>query len=238
VWKGCLVHDLENFDFFNLEIARTRENRLPAQSGVVGVSVAKGSVTADVCVAVIGNNHATKVWTASGTTKDCLVFVCGNQRKSARRDVVRIRQREKETLLAVIHPGLELRGDSHSTGVNPPKMFPSVSKITVSVFGWPSQRLWNWEALKASRLPRHSSLNCFPRNTARIAGKYEMIAEPSSRSASLALSLSGLDYRSAAAWLPRSALNSDDSRAAVPILRALVLSRPTTLTAVTLTLPV
>jgi hypothetical protein len=31
--------------------------------------------------------------------------------------------------------------DSHSTGVNPPKMFPPVSKMTVRVFGCLSQRL-------------------------------------------------------------------------------------------------
>jgi hypothetical protein len=31
--------------------------------------------------------------------------------------------------------------DSHSTGVKPPKTFPAVSKTTVRVFAWPSQRL-------------------------------------------------------------------------------------------------
>jgi hypothetical protein len=30
--------------------------------------------------------------------------------------------------------------DSHSAGVKPPKMFPSVSSINVSVFAWPLQR--------------------------------------------------------------------------------------------------
>jgi hypothetical protein len=32
-------------------------------------------------------------------------------------------------------------------------IFHSVSKITVSVFAWPSQRPWNWEAPKPLRLP-------------------------------------------------------------------------------------
>jgi hypothetical protein len=39
----CLVLDLEYFDFLDLEIHRTREKRLSVQSGVVGVTVAKGS---------------------------------------------------------------------------------------------------------------------------------------------------------------------------------------------------
>jgi hypothetical protein len=43
VWKSCLFCDLKDFDFLHLEIVRTRENRAPAQSGVVGVNVAKGS---------------------------------------------------------------------------------------------------------------------------------------------------------------------------------------------------
>jgi hypothetical protein len=30
--------------------------------------------------------------------------------------------------------------ESHATGVKPPKMFPRVSSISVSVFAWPSQR--------------------------------------------------------------------------------------------------
>jgi hypothetical protein len=30
--------------------------------------------------------------------------------------------------------------DSQDTGVKPPKTFPFVSKITVRVFAWPSQR--------------------------------------------------------------------------------------------------
>jgi hypothetical protein len=55
VLKSCLFCDLEDFDFLHLELARTGENRLPVQSGVVGVSVAKGSPTAGGCVAVIEN---------------------------------------------------------------------------------------------------------------------------------------------------------------------------------------
>jgi hypothetical protein len=45
-----------------LEKLRTREKRFPVQSGVVGVNIAKAiSVTALVCVAVIGNTNVTKV---------------------------------------------------------------------------------------------------------------------------------------------------------------------------------
>jgi hypothetical protein len=56
IWMGRLVPDLEDFDFLRFEFARTREESLPVQAGVVGVSAAKaGSETAGVCVAVIGN---------------------------------------------------------------------------------------------------------------------------------------------------------------------------------------
>jgi hypothetical protein len=71
VWKSPLFCDLEDFDFLHLEIARTHENRPPLQSGVVGVSGVKGSVTAGACVAVIGNiNVIPKGWTSSGITPD------------------------------------------------------------------------------------------------------------------------------------------------------------------------
>jgi hypothetical protein len=76
----------EDFDFCDLEIQRTRANDIPVQSGVVGVTVAKPSGTAGVCVAVIGNNNVIKAWTISGATIDCLVLHFGFQRKSLRRD--------------------------------------------------------------------------------------------------------------------------------------------------------
>jgi hypothetical protein len=100
--KGCLVCDLEDFDVFDLEFPRTRENDKLVQFGVVGVRAAKGSVTVGVCAAVIGNSHSIKVWTPFGITRDCLVLLFRLQRKSPRRDVVRILQREKKTLLTVI----------------------------------------------------------------------------------------------------------------------------------------
>jgi hypothetical protein len=106
VWKCCLVDDFEDFNFFELEIHRTRENRLPVQSGIVNVNISgaiKISQIVGVCVAVIGNTNVTKVWTQSGMTKDCPVLLFGIQRKSSRRDVVRILQREKKTFLTVIH---------------------------------------------------------------------------------------------------------------------------------------
>jgi hypothetical protein len=68
-WDGRLVPDFENFNFLHLEILRTREKRLPVQSGVVGVTFAKdGCVTASVCVAVTGNTNVTIEWTQFGIT--------------------------------------------------------------------------------------------------------------------------------------------------------------------------
>jgi hypothetical protein len=40
-WKRCLVCDLEDFDFFDLETQRTCQKRSPVQSGVVDVTAAK-----------------------------------------------------------------------------------------------------------------------------------------------------------------------------------------------------
>jgi hypothetical protein len=120
----CLPSDLEDLDFLDLETLPTRENDLLVQSGVVGVSAAKPSVTVGVCVAVIENSNVTsnskpyvafgittdcdqpitttKTWTAFGITPDCPVLLFGLQRKSPRRDVVRILQREKKTFPTVI----------------------------------------------------------------------------------------------------------------------------------------
>jgi hypothetical protein len=104
--KSCLLCDLENFNFFHLEMIQTRENDVPIQSSVIGVSAAKGSVTETVCMAVIGNNHVprriTKVWTMSGITNDCLVLHFGLQRKCPRRNVARILQCEKKTVQTII----------------------------------------------------------------------------------------------------------------------------------------
>jgi hypothetical protein len=57
VWRSCLFCDFEDGDFLHAETIRTRENRLPVQSGVVGVSVAKESVTVGFCVAVLENTN-------------------------------------------------------------------------------------------------------------------------------------------------------------------------------------
>jgi hypothetical protein len=89
-----------------LEILRTREKRLPDLSGVVGVIVVKvASEAVGACVAVIVNPNVPKDWTFLGITTDYHVILSGLQRKSPRRDVVRILQREKETLHTYI--GLE-----------------------------------------------------------------------------------------------------------------------------------
>jgi hypothetical protein len=81
-----------------LEKQRTRENRVPVQFGVVGVTVANVSPTVGVCVAVIVNTNASQSWASMGRRIDCVVSYDGFQCKSLRRDVVRILQREKETL--------------------------------------------------------------------------------------------------------------------------------------------
>jgi hypothetical protein len=133
-----------------LELWRTREKRVPIQSGVVGLTAAKLSPTVAVCVAVIGNMNVIKAWTAVfGQTKDCPVLLFGLQRGffSVKRKLLRLGSALEQLSSFPFHfldshlclP--EKGADSHSTGVNPPKMFPSVSKITVSVFACPSQRL-------------------------------------------------------------------------------------------------
>jgi hypothetical protein len=138
---GC---NLQDFNFFDLESRRTRENDLPVQPGVVGVRVAKLS-GAGICVAAIVNpnvNSATKTWTKFGITTDRPFLRFSFQRKSPCRDVVRILHREKKLfrLLSALKrlsssPYFPLcTRDSHSTGLKPPKMFPFVSKITVRVF--------------------------------------------------------------------------------------------------------
>jgi hypothetical protein len=98
---------------------------------------------------------------------------------------MRIPERDKETLWAVIRfqamlsfsqRSVQLR-DSHRTGVTRPKRFLFMSKITVRVLGWPSQRLSKWKASKPSRLPGQRSENRFPLNSAKIAGKSETVSE-------------------------------------------------------------
>jgi hypothetical protein len=103
VWKCPLVGDLEDLNFFNLEIFQTRENDHIVQFGVVGVSIVKVNVTAGICIAVIVNmNVIPKVRTPFEIIKDCPVLFFGRQGKSPRWDVVRILQRENNTLQTAI----------------------------------------------------------------------------------------------------------------------------------------
>jgi hypothetical protein len=102
-WMCCLSSDLEDLDFFDLEILRTRENDVSVQSGLVDVRDAKVSFIAGVPVAIIANNHVTsKDWTPFGITLVCVLLLLGPQRKPPRRDAVRILQREKKTFLTAI----------------------------------------------------------------------------------------------------------------------------------------
>jgi hypothetical protein len=81
-----------------LEPLRTREKRIPVQSGVVGVTGINNAGLFGVPVAAIESSNVIKVWTPFGTTQDCLAILFGLQGKSPRWDVMRILQREKETL--------------------------------------------------------------------------------------------------------------------------------------------
>jgi hypothetical protein len=105
--KSGLVCDFEDFDFLHCEILQTRENLPPIPAGVVRVTVAKRTVTAEkvtagtdgVSVAVIENTHViTKGRTYLGITIDCFVLLFGLQRKFSRREILRILQRKKKTL--------------------------------------------------------------------------------------------------------------------------------------------
>jgi hypothetical protein len=98
MWKGCLVHDLEDFDFLHSEPLRIREKSCPGQAGVVRVREAKISGTVGISVAVPGNPDVIKGWTPRGMTPDCKVLLFCLQRKFSRWEVVRILQREKKTL--------------------------------------------------------------------------------------------------------------------------------------------
>jgi hypothetical protein len=97
VWKSCVFSDLEDFDFLHFECGATRENGHPVQSSVVGVSRAKLRPTPAVCVAVVGNSNATKVWTPLVIRIDCPPLLVGLRCKSLPRDVVRILQGGRET---------------------------------------------------------------------------------------------------------------------------------------------
>jgi hypothetical protein len=59
--EDCLIGDLKDFNFPHLEILWAREEDLAGQSGVIGVRIAKASVTAGVCVAVARNSNVTTV---------------------------------------------------------------------------------------------------------------------------------------------------------------------------------
>jgi hypothetical protein len=111
--------DFEDFNFLHLETQRTREKRFPVQSGVVSVTAAKRlSEIVGVCVAAIVNSNViTKLWTESGITQDCLVHLFGLQRKSPRREVVWIPQREKKTLQTRV--GLEAVREIPKAGWHP-----------------------------------------------------------------------------------------------------------------------
>jgi hypothetical protein len=74
------------------------------------------------------------------TNNACLVLQLDPQRKSPRREVVLIISVKRKLFRFGSALFFPFFGDSHSTGMKPLKMFPSVSKITVSVFACPSQR--------------------------------------------------------------------------------------------------
>jgi hypothetical protein len=81
-------------DFLHCERPRTRENSVLGQTGVVRVRTA----AVGVYVAVTGNLNVITVWTALGTTINCLVLLFALQRKFPRRETVRILQSKEKTL--------------------------------------------------------------------------------------------------------------------------------------------
>jgi hypothetical protein len=176
--RNCLVCDFEHFNFLHLEILRTREKRLPVQSGVVGVTAAKiARATVSACIAVIVNTNVIKACAPAGTTTDCQVLLFGLQRKPPRREVARILQPEKETLQTRIGlPSGSLLPLHRSEAL---EVAPVCVQNPVRVFAWPSQRRWKSPAPKPSRPPGHSGENRFPRNSSKISGKSATISEPS-----------------------------------------------------------
>jgi hypothetical protein len=113
--KSCLLCDLEDFNFFDLEKFRTGENNTIVQFGVFHIRVAKGTETAGVCVATIGNGNARCI-----TTKAWCFMLAFNA-----------------NLLGeiAIFPEFQVsQPDPRFTGVKSPKICPLLSKITVRAF--------------------------------------------------------------------------------------------------------
>jgi hypothetical protein len=98
---GCLRTNLENINFLHLEMCQTCEKSVTTlisdDAGVVDLPFTRAtSESLPICIAVVENGNVTETWTQVRTTTDCIPV--GFHRKSPRRDVVRILQREKETL--------------------------------------------------------------------------------------------------------------------------------------------
>jgi hypothetical protein len=185
-WKSRLVCDLKDFDFLHCELLCARE-QVP-ESGVVRTFAvtpvsANVSPTASVCVAVIGNiNAITKYWTQFGITNDCQLLPFRRQREFPRRDAVRIPQREEETPQAIValqaialmprlpvpHPRLPLHRREADENVPICVRYQSQS-IRAAVAA----------ALKPSRLPRHSRLRHFARNSLNSSGHSPTISDRS-----------------------------------------------------------
>jgi hypothetical protein len=120
-----------------------------------------------VTVAVIGNSEIimarTKAWIVLGITTDRPVLHFGLQRKPPRRDVVRILQREKETLQISIGLALETEFPLHlrkPTENIPVYLFNESETIRMTI---------------AAATPQNRS----ERNSAKISRKFEIIVEPS-----------------------------------------------------------
>jgi hypothetical protein len=98
------LHDFEHFDFLHLETIRTREKRVSGQSSVIYVFGTKGSgVTLGAHVALIQNSNVRKGRAPFRQTIDCFAFLFAFYHKFPCTDIMRILQREKETLRTIIH---------------------------------------------------------------------------------------------------------------------------------------
>jgi hypothetical protein len=169
-----LVRHLEDFGFFDLEKLQTGENRLSVQSGVVdgsGPRQVELSVFAPQ-LSEIPRSQKYGPYRESHRIASSFFAGINANRTGALLCGFFGAKRKLFSLSSALYSS---SSDSHSNGGNPPKLFPSVSKIAVSVFAWRSQRAWNWEAPKTSRLSRYKSLKDFPFNSAKIAGKSETI---------------------------------------------------------------
>jgi hypothetical protein len=120
----------------NVAIAEGSEAPANGETAFSERNAATVAVTVNINVRIL---TATKAWISFGMTLNCPVLHLDLQHKSPHRNVV---GRFVIHLQAVVFlPSLSFHTrNSHFSGVEPPKIFPFMSKITVSMFARPSHR--------------------------------------------------------------------------------------------------